>query len=299
MGCGTASRKERMPMYRYKKINYIANLENDSTASLSVVQPLGVFGEPAFDIPVSWEFGKGKSWCILDHFIYFSGGREREKDFGVIVVTIQEKKGKLMFKRQMTVGRERHKLLALTQNNIYALGGVDHSNETAIAKCEMYDILEDSWSHIPDMPTAKYLFGAATVNRKLIYIFGGFTTSQEPKNSIECYDSDAKSWTTITTEGQTLEPKQGLLASSISGGSILVFGGESDKERIPTYIFDHSKKSLEKIAIECNLPPLCHDEGVPVVTNKNRVYVISPDYISYYFYNVGSKSWCSAKIKQK
>jgi len=301
MGCNATRNANEKPKDPEDITKLIVNLTNDDSVK-STIQPLGAFGDHAFEIAFGSEFGAGKSWCLVNNQVYFSGGKDKEQDFGVIGINYEEKRAKLSYLTQMTTGRINHYLLSVNHGNtLLAIGGFDKIANQAISKCEAYNIKEDKWEPITDMPVAKYLFAACVFEDKQIYVFGGLTTGRTPSQTIELFDATSNNWTPIpVTPEDAPELLCGCLAVTLAKNAILVFGGQSEKCKIPTLMFNPQGNIITKLQPHvADLQMICSDEGVPVVFHKKRVYTISADCLSYYIYSTMYNSWTSAKIKIK
>jgi hypothetical protein len=74
---------------------------------------------------------------------------------------------------------------------LYALGGYDNKLEDGcrmLSSIEMYDIREDEWSEVGQLPIAISSFSAAVVGES-IYTFGGEKNDRKDTAFIQCFDT--------------------------------------------------------------------------------------------------------------
>jgi len=71
------------------------------------------------------------------------------------------------------------------ERKIYVLGGAN-------TNVEVYDVDQDQWRNVTNMPTRRYRPGVAALDNK-IYVTGGREVGQ-PMSSVDCYDPDTNTW---------------------------------------------------------------------------------------------------------
>ncbi len=112
----------------------------------------------------------------------------------------------------------------------YAVGGVD-AFATALNNLERYDPVNNTWTTLSPMPTARSGAAGAFLGNELspggnLYVIGGRTTAGGPcsgaaMNTVERYDTVTDTWTAAAS----LPSARSDLAAVAYGGKIYVFGG--------------------------------------------------------------------------
>jgi N-acetylneuraminic acid mutarotase len=89
---------------------------------------------------------------------------------------------------------------ALLDGKIYVAGGLHCINGVpdynGLKTFEVYDLVTETWSTLPDMPTNRWGLSVVAFESK-IYVFGGRGLVNRPA-SVDVYDPQDSSWTSIT-----------------------------------------------------------------------------------------------------
>ena len=94
-----------------------------------------------------------------------------------------------------SIGEKRQDAMsAHVDGKIYVIGG--YRNQDCMACGEAYDIEENMWTPIAPMTGERNKAGCAAINRK-IYICGGWEGSGMVLTSVEFYDTETDSWTSL------------------------------------------------------------------------------------------------------
>lgn len=103
---------------------------------------------------------------------------------------------------------------------VYAVGG---SSSTPLPTLEAYDPRNDSWSKLPDMPTARLGLAAAVGTDGRIYAIGGGDFDAATRRAtVEAYDPATKKWTTMASMPTA---RTHLAAVTGQDGRIYALGG--------------------------------------------------------------------------
>jgi len=180
--------------------------------------------------------------------IFASGGKSQLFKTSIIhthTFNITEN-GQLVFLKEMLLGRYSHNLIALNDNELYAIGGC--IEESVTDQCEVYSIEENKWRVIDRLNKQRSLCSVCQVNQKKLYVFYGFKDIErnEIECSIESFNAQAlkPKWRTINVSG--VEEVKGLVnfgVGQIADKKILIFGGSSFEYKIP-------KKDLHLTALK-------------------------------------------------
>jgi N-acetylneuraminic acid mutarotase len=106
----------------------------------------------------------------------------------------------------------------------YVIGGVEKTNFTPLNTVFAYDPKTDTWARKKDMPTARCIAAAASVD-DIIYVIGGAIGKippGNPINTLEAYDPKTDTWTTKAPMGAG--PRACLAACAVDG-IIYAMGG--------------------------------------------------------------------------
>ena len=173
--------------------------------------------------------------CVVDSNLYLIGG--------VILVggTINSTTEIYMFKPSTSewilknpMPTDRNNLAcALLDGKIYVAGGMHCINGAFIwnglKTFEVYDLVTEIWSTLPDMPTYRWGLRVVAFEGK-IYVFGGRTLDFRPP-SIDVYDPQDSSWTSITN----IPTPRYKLATCVMDSNIYAIGGWYSSSLGPIY----------------------------------------------------------------
>lgn len=105
--------------------------------------------------------------------------------------------------------------------NVYAIGG---RSGTVLADLDRYTPATDTWTSLPDMPTARAGLASARVGDS-IYAIGGRTSTTPCSGgelaTVERFDIATQTWTAVAS----LPSARSDLAAMTKGGKVYVFGG--------------------------------------------------------------------------
>ena len=160
----------------------------------------------------------------LNGSIYYIGGLVKFPSPAVGTVYIYDAvRNVFSMGASMPAGRERGAGgVAVHAGKIYYTGGL--ANGVAVSWFDEYDPATDTWTALPDMPTARDHFDGAVVGDRF-YAIGGrqrFIGATTPVN--EAFDFTTRSWVTNLA---SLPTQRGGFATAVLGSRILVIGGET------------------------------------------------------------------------
>jgi hypothetical protein len=161
--------------------------------------------------------------AVVDDKIYVIGGYDGSNYLSIMevydpyVITPTWR-----FTTAMPIGLAMSSVAAISPT-IYVFGGLDGSGGTAHTLA--YNIIDDSWSEMTDMLTAKSRAAAGIVNNS-IYVIGGFHNNPLPAqgylDQVEAYYPGSDGWDTMNW----MPTRRGEVAAAVVGGKIYVFGGK-------------------------------------------------------------------------
>ena len=169
-------------------------------------------------------------------------------------------------------------------NNIYIVGGRNDTTFYWGSNC-CYDTLTNTWSDKTSLPSGSGRSGhSSVVIDNKIYIIGGLTSSGV-SNSIECYDTNTDSWSTIYNMPVSLQ----LLSTESYGDKIYVIGGidSSNNYTYSVYSYDIVKNEWNKLydlnepkarASSCIIGSIIYIMGGTIntnntISNKNLFFI--------------------------
>lgn len=143
-------------------------------------------------------------------------------------------------KADMLLGKSQHKLVLLSMNEIFSLGG-KAKDQKFLSYCEKYDIRENEWKEAPPLNEAKLDISAIAVDAVYIYTFGG--QKGVPSQLIEFLKADVEGgdWVILKLEGHdNWVPKEGIGCFQLEESKVMIFGGIDAKAGCvsDTWIFD-------------------------------------------------------------
>lgn len=129
------------------------------------------------------------------------------------------RKDKIRKINSMKYPRAAHSMVLL-DSQVFVVGGTDYVSQTW-EKCEMYDLVKETWTILSSMNEQRSHCGIGVLNRQ-IYVAGGENSYSGYLNSIERYDCDLNEWKLIS-----VKLKKKLLYPVCCGkdGKLLILGG--------------------------------------------------------------------------
>lgn len=119
--------------------------------------------------------------------------------------------------------------VAVHDGKIYYAGGLH--NGLAVNWFDVYDPATDTWSQLPNMPTARDHFQAALFDGKF-WAIGGRDVQPNATTAVnEAFDFATGQW---TTGYEPLPTPRGGFAASVVDGEIVIIGGEGYGQAWPT-----------------------------------------------------------------
>ncbi|TYQ13381.1 UNVERIFIED_CONTAM: YD repeat-containing protein [Acetivibrio alkalicellulosi] len=112
--------------------------------------------------------------------------------------------------------------LALVGDKFYIVVAGGDNGTSAIRDVEMYDITEDEWISAGSLITSRKGLGLQFVMGKL-FAFGGLSNNGEYLDTVEVFDEDNKTWSTLE---KNIYTKRGYFGSTGAFNSIFIAGGE-------------------------------------------------------------------------
>jgi len=123
---------------------------------------------------------------------------------------------------------------------IYAAGGSDGTTFTATHVARRYDPTANSWSALPDLPTAVFATrGVYAANTNAFYVFGGYTGSAV-LSTVQKYDIASNSWSNVAPMPDVrVFPNVAYYAATgkiyVIGGSIIQGGNQIEQSQTWEY----------------------------------------------------------------
>jgi hypothetical protein len=128
-------------------------------------------------------------------------------------------------KTSMPAGRVRGAGAAVAAGGkLYYLGGLQDDGRTAVAMVDVYDPATDTWTKLPDMPTARDHLGAEVVDGRLYAIGGRQAAFGTETPVVEVLDLATRTWSAAAHGVPTLRAG---FATAVVDGEIVTIGGET------------------------------------------------------------------------
>jgi N-acetylneuraminic acid mutarotase len=110
---------------------------------------------------------------------------------------------------------------------VYALGGTNNSDLTALSTVEVFDPKSNTWDTKNSMPTARASFGTAVLDGK-IYVAGG-ADGMDRFSSVVVYDPRSDSWSSSVAPMSAKRAGVAAVGSTASGLVYVMGGGGASK----------------------------------------------------------------------
>ena len=171
----------------------------------------------------------GHSSCELDEKIYILGGMKSFTLSGEIPVKTVWMYDPVLDTCIAKAGMDTMRTLfpsCAYDGKIYVIGGARRlfSGTTLLRSIDVYNPEQDSWTHLTDMPVARFTHEASIIDDKL-YIIGGADAAWQPIGRVDIYDLVTGSWMT----GADMPTPRGELCAEILNDKIYTIGGHRGK----------------------------------------------------------------------
>lgn len=120
--------------------------------------------------------------------------------------------------------------VAVTGDEIVVCGGL---RGAAVAECDLYDALEDTWSALPDLPAVRDHVVGAAIDGRVFVVGGREGTIPSIGGDVWELSADRDAW----IERQPMRTPRAGAAATVLGGRIYVAGGEGNPDD-PRGVFD-------------------------------------------------------------
>jgi len=151
----------------------------------------------------------------------------------------------------------------LLDGKIYVIGGIKFLGSTN--KVEAYDINEDSWETLPDLPEKLNHIGIASDGER-VFVSGGFLNMRQTDfvNTLYAYNVSKKTWTTLSDMPNT----RGAHFMIFRDGQLHVIGGRQHTE-VWSYTIASDSWTKNKIA---PIPEL--RDHINVLQDEKHLYIV-------------------------
>lgn len=145
--------------------------------------------------------------------------------------------------------RARHAAVLLRDGRVLVAGGHDEATWTSMRSAELFDLATNSFALTGPMAQARYDFALVALDDGRALAVGGFNNDIDAPDdngdldTLELFDPESGTW----SAGPSMpEARSGLSAVKVDDGRVLIFGGQTGAESIPTsvLVFDPSDDSL-------------------------------------------------------
>ena len=164
--------------------------------------------------------------------------------------------------------KRQHVFGDIFENNIYVAGGLlcwkCKTEEQLTAKIEVYNILKNKWSGLPDMPTPRQN-PLVSILGNSIYVIGGMDNTKVIP-SVEVFDLQSQTW-----EKRADIPEPGFFAGSIvyKNKIYILDGAEKTELKTDILVYDPAQKKWGKAT------PLPYPVKLAGFTSsENKLYVV-------------------------
>ncbi|XP_062977665.1 kelch-like protein 6 [Elgaria multicarinata webbii] len=254
----------------------------------------------------SWEeipplmYLDSSGFLSVGHKLYVSGGQKLNGSVLGHLHEFDALTGRWMQLPSMSVPRREHGFLACKQK-LYALGG--RSGRSVLDSAESFDLVQESWSPIANLPFAVSHFASATLKIKL-YLIGGFSHTRASglaHRGILIYDTSINVWSQVPLAFQCYKST----AVAMNNG-IFVIGGlveESSQRETPGTVIRALISGTHKCFFLSKDGTVSQDVAIPelpilvlppcAVQWQRRIHVLVGNTI--YQWKPGEPSWTRSR----
>ena len=246
---------------------------------------------------------------IIGNSAYIIGGMNEQKSI-LLPTTYQyefmKEGGKLIKRGNMIKGRFGHKVLAVGDSFIYAVGGVTSSflGTKYTNHCEKYDRDFDKWHEIKPMIECKGYMTACLFKDRFIYVFGGFRDDLclDSSANIEMYDTmiENEGWKLVkfNDEGSKWLPVSQAGAVQLGKNTILIFGGRVNKTKFSNDSYLYSAKDNTMKMLDCKIESSTTFYQRQVTIYKDQVYTFDGDKNDLHVFDKSEVKWILIKKEE-
>lgn len=164
----------------------------------------------------------------VGNFLYRTGGYDESVCSSVGVYRYNPRYRNWIQLANMNEPRVSHAICA-SEDQIFCIGGIDHTvgelgdEDTILSSVEVYDVRENQWTLLTNLPTGSYN-QAAAFEDNCIYVSGGISDDpydSVPMSTVWRYNIDQMSW---QSRRDMLYTRQGHSMTELDG-KLYVFGG--------------------------------------------------------------------------
>jgi N-acetylneuraminic acid mutarotase len=164
--------------------------------------------------------------CVVDGKLYVMGGFDSTRSLSTMDM-FDPNTGEWVSKKAMSIDRSLPASASI-DGKIYVMGGTQYIGSNPgqeFNTVEVYDINNDTWTQLADMPRNNWAQIAVAVNGK-IYVLGGRTRDESvpgpgPYASVDVYDPQTNTWTTKSD----MPTGRSSLSACVLEGNIYAIGG--------------------------------------------------------------------------
>lgn len=151
----------------------------------------------------------------------------------------------------------------LLNGKIYVIGGIRFWGSTD--KVEAYDIANDDWEKLPNLPEKLNHIGIASDGKK-VFVSGGFLNMRQTEfvNTLYAYDVETRKWSTLKNMPNT----RGAHYMIYRNGQLHLLGGRQHQE-VWTYTISNDSWTSNIIA---PIPEL--RDHITVLQDNQRLYIV-------------------------
>lgn len=164
----------------------------------------------------------------VGNFLYRTGGYNKSVCSSMHVYRYNPRYRSWIELAGMNQPRVSHAICA-SEDRIFVIGGIDHTvgehgdEDTILSSVEVYDVRENHWQNLTDLPTGSYN-QAASFDGNCIYVSGGISADpfdSVPMSTVWKYNIEQMSW---QPRRDMLYNRQGHSMTSLDS-KLYVFGG--------------------------------------------------------------------------
>ncbi len=160
----------------------------------------------------------------------------------------------------LNVARENPVVVVLNNGKVLVTGGMMRApGTTYLASAEIYDPDTGTFTYVNSMPQARGSATGALMSNGNVFVAGGYNSSNGQMKSAVIYNPTLNTWTSISSQMNSLHSEGGAVTLLLQDGRMLIAGGWSPS--LGVWTIDIYNPTTNSFVAAANLPQFSHGRG--------------------------------------
>lgn len=160
----------------------------------------------------------------------------------------------------LNVARENPVVVVLNNGKVLVTGGMMRATGTTyLASAEIYDPDTGTFTYVNSMPQARGSATGALMSNGNVFVAGGYNSSNGQMKSAVIYNPTLNTWTSISSQMNSLHSEGGAVTLLLQDGRMLIAGGWSPS--LGVWTIDIYNPTTNSFVAAANLPQFSHGRG--------------------------------------